>query len=114
MTRIWQTTLTLDASVSTEHLNAARALLHDRCTRYTTACGYEVHEVSWETHRNRDLVTVTVALVTRLRARTDGEWPALHAAIAEDERDRAEAAEALRAARMAEPISWTEAAPFDR
>jgi hypothetical protein len=72
-----------------ELLDGARNRLVEQLERMTTTTGYQVAQVRWETDPPVDETdTVMLRLEASCVPRTDGEWPALHAALAEDERDR--------------------------
>jgi hypothetical protein len=81
-------------------VDKAREQLVDRLTRWLSQSGREAWQVNWETTPPDERQTIELRLSAATVHRTDGEWPALHRAMAEDEADRAEA---LRE-RAADPV----------
>jgi hypothetical protein len=76
-----------------EMVNRVRARLVAEGQRYMDTHGYTSAGISWEMTQPSDPMGIyLMRLEVELYPRTDGEWPAIRAAIAEDEADRAEAA----------------------
>jgi hypothetical protein len=74
-------------------VDRARVDLVTEAQRHMDTYGYVSESVSWEMNQPSDPLGVYVMrLEMRMLPRTDGEWPAIRAAIEEDEADRAEAA----------------------
>jgi hypothetical protein len=74
-------------------VDRVRADLVAEAQRHMDTHGYTSSEISWEMNQPSDPMGVYVMrLDMSMVPRTDGEWPAIRAAIAEDEADRAEAA----------------------
>lgn len=70
-----------------------RRELVERAIRYCGTYGYTADQetVSWQSWVVDETGCTQLELSVELVPRTDGEWSSIHAAIAEDERDRAEA-----------------------
>jgi hypothetical protein len=75
-----------------EIVDRVRDKLVDEVYRWCNGNGYSPNEASWESTMDGAFDTVTLLLTVKLTPRTDGEWPAIRAAIAEDEADRKTAA----------------------
>jgi len=75
-----------------EMVDRVRDRLVETARRHMDTHGYDSTDINWAMTQPSDpadvyVMRLTVAMVPR----TDGQWPAIHAAIAEDEADRAEA-----------------------
>jgi hypothetical protein len=97
----FQHTLTRADTAFPEIVDRVREKLADSAANWCETHGYLAGDGSWETAPNTAFETVTMRLTVEIEPRTDGEWPALHRAIAEDKADR-EAAERSATARLAE------------
>ncbi len=79
-------------------VDRVRADLVAEAQRHMDTHGLTSSEISWEMSQPSDPLGIYVMrLDMAMVPRTDGEWPAIRAAIAEDEADRAEAAKGATA-----------------
>ena len=85
--------LTREFAREVEYVDRARRSLSDSAEHYAETHGMTVVTGHWSTDPPNDAMrTVTIRLEAEMLLRTDGEWAAIHQAIAEDAADRAEAA----------------------
>jgi len=83
-----------------EMVDRVRVRLIETAQRYMDTHGYTNVGISWEMTQPNDPTGVyLMRLEVEILPRTDGQWPAIHAAIAEDEADRAEARAEARASK---------------
>jgi hypothetical protein len=76
-----------------EIVDRARADLVAEAQKHMDTYGYTSANISWEMSQPSDPLGIyLMRLDMQMMPRTDGEWPAIRQALAEDEADRAEAA----------------------
>jgi hypothetical protein len=91
--RTAQTRLSPAGAALPEAIDHARERLSRDMVRWLDTHGYVVTgDATWETELEDEAIGARMGLIIRLTIemapRTDGEWPAIHQAIAEDEADR--------------------------
>jgi len=85
-------TLPRASSSDRESVELAQERLFAQATKHLDDCGYVGAHVHFTTDPPNDATSsVIVRLEVEMLPRDDGEWAAVHQAIAEDEADRAEA-----------------------
>jgi hypothetical protein len=93
----WVGTEQLSRECATDHVlvDRVRVKLVDRAQRYMDKYGYTGVNIRWELSPPIDPTGLyLLRLEAEMFPRTDGEWPSIRQAIAEDEADRAELADA--------------------
>jgi hypothetical protein len=91
---VFQHAVTRAETVYPEIIDRVREKLSHQATVWCAGHGYHPGDASWETIPQEKFETVVFRLTVEVTPRTDGEWPAIRAAIAEDEADRAAASTA--------------------
>jgi len=86
------TTMSRASSTDPATVELAKERLFAQATQYLDTYGYVGTQVRYITDPPMDVTAeVTMRLEVEMLPRDDGEWASVHAAIAEDEADRAEA-----------------------
>lgn len=84
-----QRTLTIVESEDAVIVDRVRSRLVDQVTDWLAATGHlSTGPGQWDSVLSDEFATVRIRLTVPVEERTDGEWPAIRAAIAEDEHDR--------------------------
>jgi hypothetical protein len=88
---VFQHAVTRAETTYPEIIDRVREKLSGQATVWCDGHGYLPGDCTWETVPNDKFETVTFRLTVEVTPRTDGEWPAIRQALAEDEADRKEA-----------------------